>query len=809
MKTAELRKILKLNNVDFPPEAKKKDLVNIFWSASAGIESKSADNTSKDEVKKPTKRTKKRKVSKARKEPIDTNVVDSESEKSGKVEDTSMPAEKSANAAADLKEVEPETQKNSRAPEKAETSTLSVLATPSKNGISLDAPKTSASLRKRKSILEEVGIPHSDSPSKGNIFEIESDDDFPTPQKKRLKSDTSAGSSLQLSQRPKSSFPHRASSKSPTPTTRQVAASEEAHDHIGDGKDHSLELNSDLIVSESDSKEVAETSVPETTTDVTEGKTSELPASKQQQEIDDSRDSNAEVSQEVSSSDNAPSFDKALEKLKKANEPNSEDSPHTQQDEELAKFLGVDIRSVKPKVKGKRVITPRRPIYILKADLSHLSEHQKSLETLKLSDEDLNVDDNTPIDLLQQDDEGQESSSLLDLDTEKTHTSRSSSLFKAISYLVLWLFLVSSVLYTYWLWQQTLLVGYCGHEIDHTTIPKSENYPALLSSFGSYLDRNFKPNCVDCPQHARCFPNLEIACYDDFVPYAPWYYKYAPFIEPKAQRCIPDTKKAEKIEIMIDIALDLLRARNANKLCGGSPKEDLDAGISLHDLHDLLLTLKAPYITIEEFEELWERSIVELEKEPEIIVRQVTIFETELILNNHTNTQVGFKSSQGEPASDVNNTVAEKISTNKILRSTSLSHLSFKCMISNTVVSILIKFKLAVVVLACIGLILFAAFWKYQQSQIESQKIETIYREVLNKLQRQARLARESAELPAYVGSIQLRDLILSSENNLAYKMRLWEGISRKVNRNTNVSSQLLEIHGEVMKVWQWIGTLE
>lgn len=77
---------------------------------------------------------------------------------------------------------------------------------------------------------------------------------------------------------------------------------------------------------------------------------------------------------------------------------------------------------------------------------------------------------------------------------------------------------------------------------------------------------------------------------------------------------------------MIEEALDLLRARNANIQCGLTSVDNFEAGIESRELHDLLLALKAPYITEEEFEELWKRSVVELEKEPEITVRQVANF---------------------------------------------------------------------------------------------------------------------------------------------------------------------------------------
>lgn len=73
---------------------------------------------------------------------------------------------------------------------------------------------------------------------------------------------------------------------------------------------------------------------------------------------------------------------------------------------------------------------------------------------------------------------------------------------------------------------------------------------------------------------------------------------------------------------MIDVALDLLRSKNAAIQCGLGT-DDEECGIKLEDLHDLLLSIKAPYITLEEFEELWEKSVIELEKEPDIVIRQV------------------------------------------------------------------------------------------------------------------------------------------------------------------------------------------
>lgn len=123
--------------------------------------------------------------------------------------------------------------------------------------------------------------------------------------------------------------------------------------------------------------------------------------------------------------------------------------------------------------------------------------------------------------------------------------------------------------------------------------------------------------------------------------------------------------------------------------------------------------------------------------------------------------------------------------------------------------SLVVKFKITLVVCAIGAVALLVARAKYNRYKLYHLQINILCKEVLSKLQRQARLSRESSELPGYIGSIQLRDLILSDESNLARKMRLWEAVSRKVDRNTNVSHRLIEIHGEVMKVWEWISNIE
>lgn len=349
--------------------------------------------------------------------------------------------------------------------------------------------------------------------------------------------------------------------------------------------------------------------------------------------------------------DNAHSFDSALAKLKNEDISRDHHVLKEEKDAELARLLGLDFKSVKPKQKGKRSITPRRPIVILEKRLSLNPDSfvEDSRSRVFPRDEFLNIalpekpslrysfdtdeEDDTDVEEDHKEsgsgdiaDDSVAQKSLKSLPPKVRLNIPKRKVAYALQFIGLWIALLGSLLFGYWYREQTFLVGYCGKEMYKPTVPASGDSFGLLVKLGSYLDDNFRPECVACPQHARCFSNLQLGCYEDFVEYKPWYFDLVPMLDPYAKKCVPDSKKAEKVELMIEEALNLLRARNANKNCGRTPIDSFEAGIHVDELHDLLLALKAPYITEEEFEELWERSVVELEKEPEITVRQVAPF---------------------------------------------------------------------------------------------------------------------------------------------------------------------------------------
>lgn len=371
-----------------------------------------------------------------------------------------------------------------------------------------------------------------------------------------------------------------------------------------------------------------------------------------------------------------------------------------------------------------------------------------------------------------------------------------------------WIFFIMAWAFGVWYRQQIFVVGYCDHAVSHTTFGSSSR--SVLRNFGKWLDNNARPQCVPCPQHARCFPNLELGCFEEFTEYVPWNN----WLFPTNKRCVSDTKRAEKIVLMIENAKDLLREKNARRQCGKCT-DDIAAGIALSDLHDFLLEMKAPYILLEEFEELWNSSIVQLEKEKEIIVRQVCWTEAKkysIYQRKFTNLEqkrIATHSSRKLEVSQSADEGKDDNRTEKVFRSTSLRNLSLGCQLRNSVVGLIARHKIEVLFLVTIVMIVKLINWKLVKFREEKTKLDIIYKDVLKRLYGNAKRAKTDPDVIPYIGLVQLRDVILANEQNLKQRVQLWNKVITKVEANTNINSKVIEDHGEIFKVWQWVSDVD
>lgn len=142
---------------------------------------------------------------------------------------------------------------------------------------------------------------------------------------------------------------------------------------------------------------------------------------------------------------------------------------------------------------------------------------------------------------------------------------------------------------------------------------------------------------------------------------------------------------------------------------------------------------------------------------------------------------------------------------NKVFRSTSLSNLGLRCRILNTVVGTLVHYKLVFAAVAAVYFLALYLRYRLRKFRLQRLQVETVYHEVLRNLKKQHSSAAADASVAAYIGLTQLRDLILTSEKNLSRKLALWRQVSARVESNSNVRYHLVEHHGEITKVWEWI----
>ncbi|SCU94334.1 LADA_0G07932g1_1 [Lachancea dasiensis] len=349
------------------------------------------------------------------------------------------------------------------------------------------------------------------------------------------------------------------------------------------------------------------------------------------------------------------------------------------------------------------------------------------------------------------------------------------------------------ILFGLWYREERLQIGYCGHEINLPTFDNANNKP-WINNVERFLDQH-KPKCLACPENAICYPYMKIKCKPDYVVTKSIWSLQGLF--PISDYCTKDSRREKLISEVIAKSLELLRTKNGNIKCGEG-QDDIESGITEADLYTIFYESRAPSINSEEFEELWSQVVEDLKNEPEITWRQLqtTRFdfggdsdisvETNDLPEQERHFQLGGK--------------------NGIFRSSSKKYIGIRCKFEREVHQTYQKFKF--VIWAVVGLltIIKTLTHKMRAYYQRQEKIEQLTQQVIIKLQNTAR-ASESSNSPAYLSTVQLRDVLLSDIVDLKLKNKLWKLVMKNLEQNnTNVKSTLMEVHGEIMKCWEWVG---
>lgn len=131
------------------------------------------------------------------------------------------------------------------------------------------------------------------------------------------------------------------------------------------------------------------------------------------------------------------------------------------------------------------------------------------------------------------------------------------------------------------------------------------------------------PQCEQCPQHAYCYPNMEVTCERGFVltPHPLTANGVLPL--PLPPTCEPDTEKAKRVKAVADRAIEQLRERNAAVECrtllDDHGKHVKTADLPIASLKDTVSSMRKRSMSQEEFDNLWIEAIGEIEGREETV----------------------------------------------------------------------------------------------------------------------------------------------------------------------------------------------
>lgn len=181
-----------------------------------------------------------------------------------------------------------------------------------------------------------------------------------------------------------------------------------------------------------------------------------------------------------------------------------------------------------------------------------------------------------------------------------------------------------------WYRQEKIHVGYCGVGEPNWSLASNPHIPA-------WVHENFQPACEPCPQHAICFPNMEVQCESDFV-LQPHPLSLNGLV-PLPPTCEPDSEKERRIKAVADRAIEELRERRATYECGDTVTSAGDAlstsegeaksvvkssepklEIAEEDLKKTVSKMRRKGMSANEFEELWRGALEDIIARDEVEV---------------------------------------------------------------------------------------------------------------------------------------------------------------------------------------------
>lgn len=180
-----------------------------------------------------------------------------------------------------------------------------------------------------------------------------------------------------------------------------------------------------------------------------------------------------------------------------------------------------------------------------------------------------------------------------------------------------------------WYRNEKINIGYCGVGQARWSLAENTHIPP-------WIHEKLEPECLPCPQHAICFPDMAVTCENDYV------LKPDPLsvggILPFPPTCEADGEKARRIRVVADRAVETLRDKRAVYECGekvtsvredGPAKEEVKtvvkAGEAKLEIPEEALKaevgkMRRKGMSADEFNDLWRSALGEIVDRDEVEV---------------------------------------------------------------------------------------------------------------------------------------------------------------------------------------------
>jgi Man1-Src1p-C-terminal domain/HeH/LEM domain len=182
-----------------------------------------------------------------------------------------------------------------------------------------------------------------------------------------------------------------------------------------------------------------------------------------------------------------------------------------------------------------------------------------------------------------------------------------------------------------WYRKEKVDIGYCGVGQPEWSL---SNYNTNVPT---WVKDNLQPVCEPCPQHAFCYPNMQVNCEHDFV-LKPHPLSLGGLI-PLPPTCEPDGEKVRRVKAVADKAVEELRERRAAYECGeeitkpqkgapgGEVKTVLKPGaakleVAEEELKEQVGKMRRRGMSDAEFDDLWHGALGEITGREEVEVKR-------------------------------------------------------------------------------------------------------------------------------------------------------------------------------------------